>query len=146
MGKPGAEQSVHSDWKATQIKVADVLFAMVHDVDNRPAVSLKTSPELAELLRSENADVRPSARLNKAHWSTVFLDGSLPKSQIYDLVDASYTLAVEALPDTGRQQLSVELFPHRLKEAGSVRGFALCDRFRRAGDEDLAAAAAPFRA
>ena len=29
MAKPGAEQSVHSDWKATQIKVSDVLFAMV---------------------------------------------------------------------------------------------------------------------
>lgn len=29
MAKPGAEQSVHSDWKATQIKVEDVLFAMV---------------------------------------------------------------------------------------------------------------------
>ena len=107
MSKPGAEQSVHNDWKATQIKSHGVLFAMVHDVDNRPAVSLKTSPELAELLRSENADVRPSARLNKAHWSTVFLDGSLPKSQIYYLVDASYKLAVEALPDTVRQQLSV---------------------------------------
>ncbi|WP_312229705.1 MmcQ/YjbR family DNA-binding protein [Pseudescherichia sp.] len=107
MGKPGAEQSVHSDWKATQIKVADVLFAMVHEVDDRPAVSLKTSPELAELLRSENTDVRPSARLNKAHWSTVFLDGSLPDSRIYYLVDASYKLAVEALPDAVRQQLSV---------------------------------------
>lgn len=33
MNKPGAEQSVHSDWKATQIKVADVLFAMVKDVE-----------------------------------------------------------------------------------------------------------------
>lgn len=29
MAKPGAEQSVHNDWKATQIKVEDVLFAMV---------------------------------------------------------------------------------------------------------------------
>ncbi len=36
MAKPGAEQSVHSDWKATQIKAADVLFAMVKEVeDNR---------------------------------------------------------------------------------------------------------------
>ena len=49
MAKPGAEQSVHNDWKATQIKVEDVLFAMVKEVENRPAVSLKTSPELAEL-------------------------------------------------------------------------------------------------
>ncbi|HEY3590725.1 MAG TPA: MmcQ/YjbR family DNA-binding protein, partial [Buttiauxella sp.] len=30
MNKPGAEQTVHSNWKATQIKVADVMYAMVH--------------------------------------------------------------------------------------------------------------------
>ncbi|MDU7018725.1 MAG: MmcQ/YjbR family DNA-binding protein, partial [Enterobacter sp.] len=41
------------------------------------------------------------------HWSTVFLDGSLPDSQIYYLVDASYQQAVELLPETIRQQLSV---------------------------------------
>ena len=45
MAKMGAEQSVHSDWKATQIKVEDVLFAMVKEVEERPAVSLKTSPD-----------------------------------------------------------------------------------------------------
>ncbi len=71
MAKPGAEQSVHSDWKATQIKVEDVLFAMVKEVEGRPAASLKTSPELAELLRQQHSDVRPSRHLNKAHWSTV---------------------------------------------------------------------------
>ena len=70
MAKIGAEQSVHSDWKATQIKVEDVLFAMVKEVEDRPAVSLKTSPELAELLRQKHSDVRPSRHLNKAHWST----------------------------------------------------------------------------
>ncbi|WP_252368385.1 MmcQ/YjbR family DNA-binding protein, partial [Escherichia coli] len=42
------------------IKVEDVLFAMVKEVENRPAVSLKTSPELAELLRQQHSDVRPS--------------------------------------------------------------------------------------
>lgn len=55
MAKPGAEQSVHSDWKATQIKVEDVLFAMVKEVEGRPAASLKTSPELAELYVSSTA-------------------------------------------------------------------------------------------
>lgn len=65
MAKPGAEQSVHSDWKATQIKVEDVLFAMVKEVEGRPAASLKTSPELAELLRQQHSDVRPSRHLIK---------------------------------------------------------------------------------
>ena len=105
MAKPGAEQSVHSDWKATQIKVSDVLFAMVKEVEGRPAASLKTSPELAELLRQRHSDVRPSKHLNKAHWSTVYLDGSLPDSQIYYLVDASYKQAIELLPEQIRQQL-----------------------------------------
>ncbi|AZP32054.1 MmcQ/YjbR family DNA-binding protein [Cronobacter sakazakii] len=107
MNKPGAEQSEHREWKAAQIKVSDVMFAMVHEVNQRPAVSLKTSPELAELLRQEHKDVFPSAQLNKAHWSTVFLDGDLPDSQIYYLVDASYQQALGLLPEHIRQQLSV---------------------------------------
>ena len=69
MSKPGAEQSVHSDWKATQIK---------------------STPALAELLREEHSDIIPSEHLNKSHWSTLFLDGSLKDSQIYYLVDASF--------------------------------------------------------
>lgn len=105
MDKPGTSQEVHSDWKATQIKVAEVLFAMVHEVESRPAVSLKTSPALADLLRDEHSDVFPSKHLNKAHWSTVYLDGSLPTSQLYFLVDASYQQVIETLPENARQQL-----------------------------------------
>ncbi|NDJ59310.1 MmcQ/YjbR family DNA-binding protein [Enterobacteriaceae bacterium 4M9] len=105
MNKPGAEQSVHSDWKATQIKVADVLFAMVHEVDAHPAVSLKTSPGLAELLREAHQDVKPSEHLNKAHWSTLYLDGTLADSRIYYLVDASYQLALELVPEQTRKLL-----------------------------------------
>lgn len=93
MNKPGAEQSERSDWKATQIKTEGVLFAMVQEVKGRPAVSLKTTPALAELLRDEHNDVFPSEYLNKTHWSTLFLDGSLKDSQIYYLVDASFQQA-----------------------------------------------------
>lgn len=94
MDKPGAEQTVHSDWKATQIKVDDVLFAMVHEVDGHPAVALKATPALAELIRESHSDVRPSEHLNKSHWSTVLLDGTLKDSQIYYLVDASHQQAL----------------------------------------------------
>ncbi|MEA1063225.1 MmcQ/YjbR family DNA-binding protein [Apirhabdus apintestini] len=105
MSKNGARQSVHSDWKATQIKVADVLFAMVHEQNGRQAVSLKTSPALAELLREEHRDVTPSRHLNKAHWSTLYLDGDLPDSQIYYLVDDSWQQALALLPEQTRRQI-----------------------------------------
>lgn len=93
MFRPGAEQSVHSDWKATQIKRDGVLFAMVHEFAGHPAVSLKTTPALAELLRETHRDVFPCEHLNKRHWSTLLLDGTLKDSQIYYLVDASWQQA-----------------------------------------------------
>ncbi|MBE5253437.1 MmcQ/YjbR family DNA-binding protein [Mixta mediterraneensis] len=93
MNKPGVEQSVQSGWKATQIKSNGILFAMVHEVKGRPAVSLKSTPALADLIREEHADVFPSEHLNKSHWNTLFLDGSLKDSQIYYLVDASFQQA-----------------------------------------------------
>ena len=105
MGKPGAEQSVENQRGANQVKVGDAMFAMVCDVGGREAISLKTSPELAEQLRAKHPEIVPGDHLNKAHWSTVYLDGSLPNSQIYYLVDASYKLAVELLPETLRQQM-----------------------------------------
>ncbi|EJL86136.1 MmcQ/YjbR family DNA-binding protein [Pantoea sp. BIGb0393] len=93
MGKPGAEQSYKDVWQATQIKSEGVLFAMLYEVKGRPALSLKASPALADLLREEHSDVFPSEHLNKSHWSTLWLDGSLKDSQIYYLVDASWQQA-----------------------------------------------------
>ncbi|VEB51398.1 Protein yjbR [Salmonella enterica subsp. enterica] len=106
MAKPGAEQSVHSDWKATQIKVEDVLFAMVKEVEGRPAASLKNQPgNWQSCYASSTAMYDRVGTLIKAHWSTVYLDGSLPDSQLYYLVDASYQQAVNALPEDKRKQL-----------------------------------------
>ena len=93
---------------AQRLELHQPPFAVLRvHAEGRPAASLKTSPELADLLRQQHDDVRPSQHLNKAHWSTVYLDGSIPGSQIYYLVDASYQQAVELLPETTRQQLSV---------------------------------------
>jgi len=89
MSKDGAQQSEHRDWKATQIKTDDVMFAMLYEIDGRPAVALKCSPALAELLREQHDDVKPALHLNPSHWNSVLLDGSLKDSQIYYLVDAS---------------------------------------------------------
>ncbi|HIF9426041.1 TPA: MmcQ/YjbR family DNA-binding protein [Yersinia enterocolitica] len=107
MSKPGAEQSDHEKWQANQIKVADVMFAMVGETAGRPSISLKTSPELAESLREQHPEIVPSEHLNKAHWNTVFLDGKLPNSQFYSLIDRSYQLVLQGLPEHRRQELVV---------------------------------------
>lgn len=96
ISKPGAQQSEHRDWNATQFKVDDVLFAVLYEAGGRPAVDLKGSPALTELIRDQHGDVQPSTRLNPSHWNTVLLDGSLKDSQIYYLVDASFQQVLQS--------------------------------------------------
>jgi predicted DNA-binding protein (MmcQ/YjbR family) len=68
-------------------------------------VSLKCEPELAEQLRESYSAIRPGYHLNKRHWNTVTLDGSLPDAFVRDLIEDSYDLVASALPKRTREQL-----------------------------------------
>jgi predicted DNA-binding protein (MmcQ/YjbR family) len=49
--------------------------------------------------------VTPGYHLNKRHWNTVMLDGSLPDTIVRDMVEDSYDLVVSALPRSRRRTL-----------------------------------------
>ena len=68
-------------------------------------VSVKSEPELAFQLRASYAAIRPGYHLNKRHWNTVTLDGSLPDELVRDLIEDSYDLVVSALSKRTRTQL-----------------------------------------
>ena len=86
-------------------KVAGKVFA-ISALDRTPlAVGLKCDPGLAVELRATYAAIRPGYHLNKRHWNTVTLDGSLPDDLVGDLVEDSYDLVVSALPKRIRTQL-----------------------------------------
>jgi predicted DNA-binding protein (MmcQ/YjbR family) len=52
--------------------------------------------------------VRPGYHLNKRHWNTVTIDGSLPEQTIRDMLEDSYDLVVSALPTARRRALGWE--------------------------------------
>jgi predicted DNA-binding protein (MmcQ/YjbR family) len=86
-------------------KVAGKIFALSRLADDPLCVSLKCDPALAEELREANAAVMPGYHLNKRHWNTVIIDGSLPDQMISDMVQDSYDLIVSKLPPVRRQAL-----------------------------------------
>ena len=89
-------------------KVAGKMFAL-SALDRTPLeVSLKCEPELAEQLRSAYDAVRPGYHLNKRHWNTITLDGSIPDQAVRDLIEDSYALVASALPRRTRKQLGWE--------------------------------------
>ena len=79
-------------------KVSGKMFALSR-LDRAPlAISLKCEPDLAEQLRETYRAVLPGYHLNKRHWNTVIVDGSLPDQMIKDLIEDSYDLVVSGLP------------------------------------------------
>jgi predicted DNA-binding protein (MmcQ/YjbR family) len=47
----------------------------------------------------------PGYHLNKRHWNTVIIDGSLPDDAIRDVIEDSYDLVVSKLPRVRRRAL-----------------------------------------
>ena len=81
-------------------KVAGKMFALSALERDAARVSVKCEPELAVGLRASYPAIRPGYHLNKRHWNTITLDGSLPDQLVRDLIEDSYDLVVSALPGT----------------------------------------------
>lgn len=85
-------------------KVAGKMFGLIFE-GTETRLNLKCDPVIAENLREQNRNIRPGYHMNKKHWNTILLDGSLPESDIFDMIDHSYDRVVKALPKRLREPL-----------------------------------------
>lgn len=103
--RPAAAEEFPFGPDTAVFKVGGKMFALCGMTDEPPTVSLKCDPELAVHLRATYAAVRPGWHLNKRHWNTVSLDGSLPDRELEEMIDESHSLVVAGLPATERRRL-----------------------------------------
>ena len=103
LGLPGASEEFPFGDEVSVFKVGGKMFALC-SLDARPPLqlSVKCDPELAAQLRSAYPAIRPGYHLNKRHWNTITLDGSLPDELVTDLLGDSYDLVVASLPKARR--------------------------------------------
>ena len=87
-------------------KVAGKMFALSALARTPLQVSVKCEPELGEQLRASYPAIAPGYHLNKRHWLTLTVDGSLEDQLVRDLVEDSYDLVVSALPGRLRAELN----------------------------------------
>jgi predicted DNA-binding protein (MmcQ/YjbR family) len=78
--------------QAAVFKVAGKIFAIVGMEGEPPQVTLKCDPEHGEVLRAEHAAIAAGYHMNKRHWITVTLDGTLEPTMIEELVEDSFDL------------------------------------------------------
>ena len=102
---PGSVETFPFGPATSVFKVAGKMFALSRLAQRPLRVSLKCEPQLAEQLREAHAAVSPGYHLNKRHWNTVIIDGSLPGQVIEDMIEDSYDLVVSQLPASQRRAL-----------------------------------------
>lgn len=101
----GAEETFPFGPETSVFKVAGRMFALSQLGADSLRVSVKCDPGLAEVLRGAHPAVLPGYHLNKRHWNTVILDGSLPDEAIRDMIEDSYDLVASKLPRARRRAL-----------------------------------------
>ena len=106
LSKPGAEETTPFGPEALVYKVCGKLFAIAIPDDVPPRLNLKCDPDRALELRDEHPAVLPGYHMNKKHWNTLVLDGSLPSALVRELIDHSYALVVAGLPAKERARLT----------------------------------------
>jgi predicted DNA-binding protein (MmcQ/YjbR family) len=57
--------------------------------------NVKCNPEIAIELREKYSCVLPGYHMNKKHWNTIIVDGSLTKVQLIEQIKASYLLVAK---------------------------------------------------
>jgi len=69
------------------------IFALVN-LEGDLSINLKCNPARAIELRERYSSVIPGYHMNKKHWNTIYIDGSVPDKEVFSWVDHSYDLVL----------------------------------------------------
>jgi predicted DNA-binding protein (MmcQ/YjbR family) len=91
ISKKGSSESFPFGDDTLVFKANDKIFALVN-LDGDLSINLKCDPALALELRERYSSVTAGYHMNKKHWNTVMLNGSVPDKEIFKWIDHSYDL------------------------------------------------------
>ncbi len=104
LSKKGVTEEFPFDELTLVYKVMGKMFAL-SNVDNFKSINLKCDPERAMELREKYHAIQPGYHMNKKHWNTVEIDGSISDAFLEELIMHSYELVVEKLPNVLKSEL-----------------------------------------
>lgn len=104
--KPGSQETFPFGEEALVFKVMGKMYALTNIKSEVLSVNLKCDPDWSNILRGHYEAVRPGYHMNKKHWNTVVIDGSIPDDEIWEMVDHSYNLVVQGLRKADRRKLA----------------------------------------
>lgn len=92
LGKPGVTETLPFGPDVLVFKVCGKIFLLCPLDTEGFQFNVKCDPELAVELREQFDCVQPGYHMNKKHWNTILVDGSISSKQIREWIDHSYDL------------------------------------------------------
>lgn len=92
LNKKDVEEGFPFGESALVFKVDGKMFLLLSLYAQPLQFNVKCDPEKAIEWREQYASVLPGYHMNKKHWNTVIIDGSLRKQQLLEMIDDSYEL------------------------------------------------------
>ncbi len=106
LSKPAVEETLPFGPDTLVYKVAGKVFLLMGLDETELSFNVKCDPDKAVELREQYACVLPGYHMNKKHWNTIMVDGSVALKQLKEWIDHSYDLVVGSLPKKTRDSLS----------------------------------------
>ena len=92
LSKSGAEETLPFGPDTLVYKVGGKAFLLMGIDSEDLQFNVKCDPEMVPELRETYPCVIPGYHMNKKHWNTIIVDGSVQAGQIKEWIDNSYNL------------------------------------------------------
>lgn len=96
LSKPNAEETLPFGPDNLVYKVNGKVFLITGLDQEQLSFNVKCDPDKAVMLREEFSCVLPGYHMNKKHWNTIVVDGSVSSKQLKEWIDDSYLLVTKS--------------------------------------------------
>ncbi len=119
------------NWQLIRITDNKKAFLWTYERDGYLNLNVKVDPEWRDFFRNAYESVIPGYHLNKEHWNTIIIDGTIPDSEVKKMIEESYRIITDS--PTKRIYEAVKKIPKgKVATYGQIAKMAGNERMSRA--------------
>ena len=108
LSKTGVYKDFKEEWNWIRYLLnGKMIAAQCRDKTGKNIITLKCDPLFGEKLRIRYDDVKPGYYMNKTHWNSVCLDGTVPDEILQEMIDQSYNLTFNKFSKKVQKEIRV---------------------------------------
>lgn len=119
------------NWQLVRVTDNKKVFLWTYERDGYLNLNVKVDPEWRDFFRNAYESVIPGYHLNKEHWNTIIIDGTIPDGEIKKMIEESYRIITDS--PTKRIYEAVKKIPKgKVATYGQIAKMAGNERMSRA--------------